>query len=57
MATVLDDLVEKYKALQADVSALFTKKQQSLSQFNENTLVKGVGNVVMDSNCSVPNTD
>ena len=42
MTTVLDDLVEKYKVLQADVSDLFAKKQQSLSQFNENTLVKGV---------------
>jgi prefoldin beta subunit len=30
-----------YKELQADIQKLYTMKQTSLSQFNENTLVKG----------------
>lgn len=41
-STVADEKFEKYRQLQADIQQLFLSKQQYLSQFNENTLVKGV---------------
>jgi hypothetical protein len=49
MTTALDALVESYKVLQADISTMFSMKQQFLSQFNENTLVKGVRNITYEN--------
>jgi hypothetical protein len=40
--TVIDERYERYRQLQSDIQQLFLSKQQYLSQFNENTLVKGV---------------
>jgi prefoldin beta subunit len=40
-AAEIDSKYEVYKELQADIQKLYTMKQTSLSQFNENTLVKG----------------
>lgn len=40
-ASVIDAKYDVYKELQADIQKLYVMKQKSLSQFNENTLVKG----------------
>jgi prefoldin beta subunit len=40
-AAEIDSKYEVYKELQGDIQKLYTMKQTSLSQFNENTLVKG----------------
>ena len=40
--TVIDDKLNKYRSIEVEISELFAKKQSTLSQFNENTLVKGV---------------
>jgi hypothetical protein len=40
--TLIDEKYEKYRQCQSDIQQLFLSKQQYLSQFNENTLVKGV---------------
>ena len=40
-ASAIDAKYEVYKELQADIQKLYQLKQTSLSQFNENTLVKG----------------
>lgn len=40
-APEIDAKYDVYKELQADIQKLYTMKQTSLSQFNENTLVKG----------------
>jgi prefoldin beta subunit len=40
-ASEIDAKYDVYKALQADIQELYSMKQKSLSQFNENTLVKG----------------
>jgi prefoldin beta subunit len=37
----VEEKLKVYNQLQNDIQTLFTKKQQVLSQFNENTLVKG----------------
>ena len=37
----VDDKLKIYRSLQADVQKLYVQKQQSLSQLNENILVKG----------------
>jgi len=50
MATIVDEKLKQYKALQEDISKLFSNKQQALSQFNENTLVKGELDLLTDSN-------
>ena len=41
MTTVVEDKLKQWRAIDSDVSTLFTQKQQALSQFNENTMVKG----------------
>ena len=41
-AALIDEKMKVYNDLRADIQVLFTAKQQTLSQFNENTLVKGV---------------
>ena len=41
MTTVIDDKLKQWRAIDSDVSTLFNQKQQALSQFNENTMVKG----------------
>lgn len=38
--SAVDEEIKKYRALQTEVQALFSTKQQTLAQFNENTLVK-----------------
>eukprot|EP01036_Dinobryon_divergens_P031249 gene31249-40617_t len=38
---LVDEKLKNYSAIQADIQKLFAQKQQILSQFNENTLVKG----------------
>ena len=40
-AAAIDAKYEVYKELQSDIQKLYQLKQTSLSQFNENTLVKG----------------
>lgn len=42
--SIVDEKLEKYREIQSDIQKLFLSKQQYLSQFNENTLVKGVRN-------------
>eukprot|EP01033_Poteriospumella_lacustris_P011587 gene11587-8258_t len=37
----VDEKLKVYNQLQTDIQNMFVKKQQVLSQFNENTLVKG----------------
>lgn len=37
----VDEKLKIYRSLQADVQKLYVQKQQSLSQLNENILVKG----------------
>ncbi|KAJ1430477.1 Prefoldin [Ochromonadaceae sp. CCMP2298] len=49
MATVVDEKLAVYKGIQEDIQKLFTQKQQTLSQFNENTLVKGELDMLEDS--------
>lgn len=44
MTSQVDEKFQAYRQLQADIQGLFTLKQQTLSQYNENTLVKGVRN-------------
>eukprot|EP01040_Poterioochromonas_malhamensis_P007330 gene7330-7909_t len=39
--TLIDDKLKIYGEVQNDIQKLFVQKQQVLSQFNENTLVKG----------------
>jgi prefoldin beta subunit len=41
MTTVIDDKLKTWRGIDSDVSALFNQKTQALSQFNENTMVKG----------------
>lgn len=41
MTTVVEDKLKQWRAIDSDVSTLFSQKQQALSQFNENTMVKG----------------
>eukprot|EP00602_Paraphysomonas_sp_CaronLab_P007434 CAMPEP_0185018550 /NCGR_PEP_ID=MMETSP1103-20130426/1236_1 /TAXON_ID=36769 /ORGANISM="Paraphysomonas bandaiensis, Strain Caron Lab Isolate" /LENGTH=126 /DNA_ID=CAMNT_0027548393 /DNA_START=18 /DNA_END=398 /DNA_ORIENTATION=+ len=41
MTTAIDEKLATYKELQSDIQQLYLLKQQSLAQFNENTLVKG----------------
>mmetsp|Transcript_95160 Transcript_95160/g.205434 ORF Transcript_95160/g.205434 Transcript_95160/m.205434 type:complete len:131 (-) Transcript_95160:34-426(-) len=41
MTTVVDEKLKEFRGRQADIQKLFGQKQQSLSQHNENTLVKG----------------
>eukprot|EP00428_Durinskia_dybowskii_P075272 CAMPEP_0170395232 /NCGR_PEP_ID=MMETSP0117_2-20130122/21667_1 /TAXON_ID=400756 /ORGANISM="Durinskia baltica, Strain CSIRO CS-38" /LENGTH=125 /DNA_ID=CAMNT_0010651525 /DNA_START=17 /DNA_END=394 /DNA_ORIENTATION=+ len=41
MTTVVDEKLKAYRVIQEDIQKLFVKKQQALSQYNENTLVKG----------------
>lgn len=41
-STVVDEKLNAYRKIQSDIQGLFLQKQQALSQFNENTLVKGV---------------
>jgi hypothetical protein len=38
----VDEKLKIYKSLQSEIQTLYGKKQQSLSQLNENVLVKGV---------------
>lgn len=40
-SSLIDAKYDVYKELQGDISKLYSLKQTSLSQFNENTLVKG----------------
>jgi prefoldin beta subunit len=40
-STAVDEKIKKYQDLQGDISKLFQQKTTFLSQFNENTLVKG----------------
>jgi hypothetical protein len=49
MTSAVDDKLQKYRALQSDIQSLFLLKQQSLSQYNENTLVKGVSDAIIYS--------
>jgi len=42
MATVVDDKIKTLRGIQGEMEELFQTKQASLSQFNENTLVKSV---------------
>lgn len=42
MTTVVDDKVNQLKKMEGEMRDLFSGKQASLSQFNENTLVKTV---------------
>lgn len=37
----VEDKLKAYRVLQADIQTIFGRKTQTLSQFNENTLVKG----------------
>ena len=37
----VEDKLKTYRVLQADIQNIFGRKQQTLGQFNENTLVKG----------------
>eukprot|EP01032_Pedospumella_encystans_P004806 gene4806-5711_t len=39
--TAVDEKLKKYRTIQEDIQKLFVQKQNALSQFNENTLVKG----------------
>jgi prefoldin beta subunit len=48
MTTVIDDKVKKWRGIDTDVQALFTQKTQALSQFNENTMVKGELDLLAD---------
>ena len=41
LTTVVDEKVKVYQGYQNDIKKLFAQKQELLSQFNENTLVKG----------------
>ena len=41
MTTVIDEKLKTWRGIDSDVSALFNQKTQALSQFNENTMVKG----------------
>ena len=41
-SSVLDDKLKLYKSLQGEIQNLYGQKQQSLSQLNENVIVKGV---------------
>lgn len=41
MTSIVDEKLELYRTIQSDISQLFLSKQTLLSQFNENTLVKG----------------
>mmetsp|Transcript_17326 Transcript_17326/g.18067 ORF Transcript_17326/g.18067 Transcript_17326/m.18067 type:complete len:128 (+) Transcript_17326:19-402(+) len=41
MTSLVDEKLEKYREIQGEIQKLFLSKQQYLSQFNENTLVKG----------------
>jgi prefoldin beta subunit len=38
---LIDEKLKVYKAIQQDIQKLYSQKQQSLSQLNENVLVKG----------------
>mmetsp|Transcript_23208 Transcript_23208/g.38705 ORF Transcript_23208/g.38705 Transcript_23208/m.38705 type:complete len:129 (+) Transcript_23208:77-463(+) len=49
MTTVVDEKLKAYKANQEEIQALFVQKQQALSQFNENTLVKGEMDLLDDT--------
>ena len=40
--TEVDEKLKQYKEKQIEIQSLFSQKQKVLSQFNENTLVKGV---------------
>ena len=37
----VEDKLKLYRALQGEIQSIYGKKTQTLSQFNENTLVKG----------------
>ena len=37
----IDEKIKLYRAVGGEISTLYTQKTQTLSQFNENTLVKG----------------
>eukprot|EP01038_Epipyxis_sp_PR26KG_P014835 gene14835-19934_t len=41
LATEVDEKLKVYQAMQGEIQKLYFQKQQALSQFNENTLVKG----------------
>jgi hypothetical protein len=51
--TLIDEKYEKYRQCQTDIQQLFLSKQQYLSQFNENTLVKGVSSRSLSFTTSV----
>jgi hypothetical protein len=42
MSLLVDEKLKIYKSLQIEIQKLYGQKQQSLSQLNENVLVKGV---------------
>lgn len=46
MTSLVDEKLEKYREIQGEIQKLFLSKQQYLSQFNENTLVKGVSHFI-----------
>jgi len=41
MTTVVEDKLKQWKQIEGEIQSIYLLKQQTLSQFNENTLVKG----------------
>ena len=41
LAREVEDKLKAYRALQGEIQVIISRKSQTLSQFNENTLVKG----------------
>jgi len=46
----LEEKLKEYKALETELQGLFSKKQQILSQLNENTLVQGELGMITEEN-------